>query len=204
VLKAIKGSEAVVWKRDRELVPQPTWGFYVFLTAYDQATRECVLRAMENWVELVRRIQGAGEELRDPYGDEAFRRFRMDLVEERESLENASSDRVRACFRALVRSFEITDNDNEEDLWVPLTRNKVCFVLDTEKVQMLADLTFSDNEDDMDIYGRYEECFVQAVDIGWQRPEVTSSMYRGVKDACIVSLARAYSQFIDGLGGYDE
>ena len=38
-------------------------------------------------------------------------------------------------------------------------------MLDADKVQMLADVTFSDDEDDMEIYGRYEECFVQAVDI---------------------------------------
>jgi len=111
---------------------------------------------------------------------------------------------VRECFRALVRSLDITDDNGEEDRWIPPTRNKVCLMLDADKVQMLADVTFSDDEDDMEIYGRYEECFVQAVDIASQPPEVTSSRYHGVKDVCIVSLARAYSQFMDGLGGYDE
>ena len=150
-------------------------------------------------------MQGAGANPPDSYAEEAFRRFRLDLVDEQESLARASIDRVRECFRALVRDLEITDDNEERDHWVPPTRNKVCLVLDADRVQMLANLTFRDDEDYMVIYEKYEACFVQALDIGWQRPEVTSSQYRGVKDLCIVSLARAYGQFMDGdLGGYDE
>lgn len=159
---------------------------------------------MENWVELIRWMPGANADPPGQYANEALQRFRLDLVEERESLESASIDRVRECFRALVRSFEITDEDGEEDRWVPPTRNKVCPVLDADKVHMLADLAFRDDDDYMYIYRRYEECFVQAVDIEWLQPEVTSSRCRGVKDLCIVSLAMAYSQFMDGLAGsYD-
>jgi hypothetical protein len=172
VLKAIDGSEAVLWRDDGVLVLQPTWGFHVFLTAYDEATKENISRAMRNWVKLIRRMQGAEANPQNPYG-----RFRLDLVEEQESLKSASTDRVRECFRVLVRSFAITDDNGGEDRWVPPPRNKVCLVLDVDKVQMLADLTFYDGEDDMDIYIRYEECFVQAVDIEWQRPKVTSSRY---------------------------
>ena len=80
-------------------------------------------------------------------------------------MESASVDRVREYFRALVRSFEITNEDREEDRWVPPTRDKVCLVRDAEKVHMLADLAFRDDEDYMDIYRRYEGYFVQAVDI---------------------------------------
>lgn len=77
-------------------------------------------------------------------------------------------------------------------------------MLDADEVQMFADVSFRNGEDDMEIYIRYEECFIQAIDIEWQRPEVTSSRYRGVKDVCIVSLARAHSQFMDRLSaGYD-
>lgn len=48
ILNAIRGSEAVVWREDDVLVPQPTWGFYVFLTDYDQATRDSIPRTIDN------------------------------------------------------------------------------------------------------------------------------------------------------------
>ena len=198
VLKEIEGSEAVGWRDDDVLVPQPTWGFYVFLTDYDQVTKENVSQAMENWVELIRRIQGAHADPPDLLADEASRRFKLDLVEEQDSLDGASTDRVRECFRALVRSLHITD---EEDLWVPPTRNKVCLVLDANKVQLLANLTFCDEDDSIAICRAYETCRVQAVDIHWQRPAVTDDRdtYRGVKDLCITSLARAYIVYSDGV-----
>jgi hypothetical protein len=51
---------------------------------------------MENWVEAIRRTLRP----RDPdeckfYSDEAFRRLRLDLVDEEEALNHASIDRVR-------------------------------------------------------------------------------------------------------------
>jgi len=51
------------------------------------------------------------------------------------------------------------------------------------RVQMLVKLTFHGD------YWNYNACRVPAVDILWQRPEVTESKYRGVKDFSIVPLA---------------
>lgn len=189
VLRAIEGSEAVLWRDDDFLVPQPTWGYYVFLTDYDQATMENIPRAMENWVEVIQRHQGANATPPDPYAEEAFRRFKLDLIYEQESLASASIDRVRECFRALIRSLEITDGNDADDEWVPPTRNKICLVLDAAKIQMLANLTFRDGCDYIEEYRVFETCRVQAVDIKWQRPEETMSKYRGVRDMSIADLA---------------
>jgi hypothetical protein len=202
ILDTVRHSEAVVWRDNNFLVPQPTWGFYVFLTDYDQVTRDSIPRAMDNWVRLIGWAQGANAN--NLYSDEAFRRFKLDLVDEQETLAEASIDRVRECFRALVRNLEIT-NDDGEDSWVPPIRNMVCLVLDADKVHMLANLTFPD--DDTDFFEEcknYRDCQVQAVDIKWQRLEVTSSGYRGIKDISIDSLAHAYNVLDLGLDSYIE
>jgi len=207
VLNTVRGSEAVIWRDDEVLVTQPTWGFYVFLTHYDAVTRDSVPRAMEKWVKLLGWRQGANANPPDLYADEAFRRFKLDLVDEQDTLAEASIDRVRECFRALVRSLEITDNndDEEEDLWVPPTRNKICLLLNAEKVQMLANLTFPDNADYLECYKTYAACRVLAIDIEWQRPETTSDQYRGARELSIDSLARAYDLLCDGdLSDYME
>ena len=52
---------------------------------------------------LDRRSLGAGAEPPEVYADEAYRRLKVELVEDQEVLEGASYDRVRKCFRALVR-----------------------------------------------------------------------------------------------------
>ena len=207
VLNTVRGSEAVIWRDDEVLVPQPTWGFYVFLTHYDAVTRDSVPRAMENWVKLLGWCQGANANPPDLYADEAFRRFKLDLVDEQDTLAKASIDRVRECFRTLVRSLEITDNndDEEEDVWVPPTRNKICLLLNADKVQMLANLTFSDNADYLECYKTYAACRVLAIDIEWQRPETASDQYRGARELSIDSLARAYDLLCDGdLSDYME
>lgn len=140
---------------------------------------------------MIQRHQGANANPPDPYAEETFRRFKLDLIYEQESLASALIDRVRECSRALVRSLEITD-DNEEYEWEPPTRNTVCLVLDAESIQMLANLTFRDDCDYIEEYRFFETCRVQAVDIKWQRPEETLSEYRGVRDVSIADLARMY------------
>ena len=116
-------------------------------------------------------------------------------------MDSASPDRVRQCFRALFRSLEITD-DEDDAVWVPPTRNQVCFVLDADSVQMLANLAFRDDNNHIEEYCAFEACQVQAVDIKWQRPEETNSKYRGWRNVSIVDLPRMYHLFDDeGLEG---
>jgi hypothetical protein len=91
---------------------------------------------------------------------ELYRRLRLDVVEDQEALEGASVDRVRECFRVLVRSFKLSDNEDE---YPPPARNLVCFVLDSERVDMLADLDVFD--DYIQVLRVHKKCKLQAVDI---------------------------------------
>ena len=68
---------------------------------------------MENLLKLQQRTLGAHAEPADVYADRAFRRLRFDLVEDQDALDAASNDRVRECFRALVRSFELSDDEDD-------------------------------------------------------------------------------------------
>lgn len=52
VLNAIRSSDGVIWRDDNVLVPQPTWGFYVFLIDYDPGIRDSVSHAMENGINV--------------------------------------------------------------------------------------------------------------------------------------------------------
>ena len=205
LLQELRHSEACSWRDDETFTPQPTWGYYVFLTDYDQVTKDSLSRAMENWVEVTRRSQGADANPLNLYADEVFRRFKLDLVEDQDALESASVDRVRACFRAHVRSLDLTDDDDEHYPWVGSVHKEVCFVLNAEKVQMLANLSFREDGDRMAEFRIWFECWLQAVDITWERPETTYSKYRGTRDIDIASLGRAYI-VVDGLGleAYNE
>jgi hypothetical protein len=132
---------------------------------------------MENWVWLTQRQQGANANPPDPNADEVLRRFKVEYIEDRGSLASEFIDRVPECFRALVRSLEITDNADEEDIWVPPTCNVVCLVLNADNTQMLANLTF---RDDGSLHGYYWSCEMRrapAVDVhrvaaarGFRRP----------------------------------
>ena len=205
LLQELRHSEACSWRDDETFTPQPTWGYYVFLTDYDQVTKDSLPRAMENWVEVTRRSQGADANPPNLYAEEVFRRFKLDLVEDQDALESASIDRVRACFRAHVRSLELTDDNDEHYPWVGSVHKQVCFVLNAEKVQMLANLTFRKDGDRMAEFRVWFKCWLQAVDITWERPETTYSEYRGIRDIDIASLGRAYI-VVDGLGleSYNE
>ena len=82
-----------------------TWGYYVFLTSYDAVTREKVPQAMANWVRVVERhIVALTLEPEAPgeWREELRVRFKLDLVEDEEELADASDDRVRENFRALM------------------------------------------------------------------------------------------------------
>jgi hypothetical protein len=149
---------------------------------------------MENWVRLIQQVQGANNaNYPDPYANELFRRLRMDIVDvEQEVSASASVDRVRECFRARIRSLDITDEE-EQDIWPPPTRNMVGLVLNADLVHKLANLDFNQ---DLQIYEAYR---VQAVDIKWQPSDAVHRGYKGVKDIPIIDLARLYQLCMGGL-----
>jgi hypothetical protein len=87
---------------------------------------------------------------------------------------------VRVCFRAHIGGLEICP---EESFPCPV-RYKVCLLLDSSAVEMLSSLAFSEDY----IMGDSRRYKLRAVDIYWQRPELTSSCYRGAKDLQIETL----------------
>jgi hypothetical protein len=172
----------------RPVESDPTWGFFLFLTAdYTQAVKDKVPRAVENPVRVQQRALRADADEANVYVKELNRRLKFGLVEDQEALEGASIDRVRECFRALVRSFELSD---DEERFPPPARNMVCLVLDGAAVEMLANLEFYD--DRRQESQAHRQCKLQAVDIHWRRPEMTRDSYRGARLLEINSLPDVY------------
>lgn len=152
----------------------PTWGFYLFLTDYTEAVKDKLPGAIEKLIRAQQRKVRADSVIADPYAKELYRRLRFDVVEDQEALEGASVDRVRECFCALVRTFELSDDEN---IYPPPARNMVCLVVDGGKVEMLANLEFFD--DFMDELRAHQQCKLQAVNVRWKRPEMTRDNYCG-------------------------
>jgi hypothetical protein len=165
----------------------PTWGFYLFFTDYTEAVKEKLPGAIEMLISVQQRKLRADSVIVDPYVEELCRRLRFDVVEDQEALEGASIDRVRECFRVLVRSFELSDDEN---IYPPPARNMVCLMLDGGQVEMLANLEFFDNHIDELI--AHQQCKLQAVDVHWKRPEMIRDNYRGARYLEISSLAQTY------------
>lgn len=89
---------------------------------------------------------------------------------DQEALNGASDDRVRGCLRAHVRGLELWDDPNE---FMPPSRNYACLVLNGEKIAILVNLSFQ--EDDVQEFFTFKACKLKAIDIFWERPETTRS-----------------------------
>jgi hypothetical protein len=63
----------------------PTWGFYVFLTDYSAEVIQNIPQAMETLMGVVQRKLHSFTY--PPYAEEAFRRFRLDLIEDQAAFE---------------------------------------------------------------------------------------------------------------------
>lgn len=90
--------------------------------------------------------------------------------------------------RAHLRSLELSDL---KDDFPEAARYSVCFVLDSGKVDMLANLTLYNNPS-RELH-TFEQCTLLAVDTYWKRLEMTRSSYRGVRDVGIYMLSRSYT-----------
>jgi hypothetical protein len=166
----------------------PTWGFYLFLTDYSETTKDKMPRAIDNLTKAMQQVLGASVERAHPLCVETYKRLKFDLVEDQEALEGASMDRVRACFRALLRSMHLSD-DEEYPFPLPV-RNRACLVLDRATVDMLADLPFSEGRTQES--GSWGKRKIRAVDIDWERSEMSRSAYRGVREFAIEDLSGMY------------
>ncbi|KAG9644930.1 hypothetical protein KCV04_g4038, partial [Aureobasidium melanogenum] len=179
--------ESVSFRLDERMPPpDPTWGFTVFVTAYDGSSRGQLHQAVQNWLRVQERELENGYTL-VAYAAEAWKRFKLDIIEDQEALDGASDDRVRAEFRALVRSKELSD---DEDQFLPPARNQACLVLDAAAITMLAQLKFPEGlEDDREAF---KDKKVTAIDIQWNKPKTSTGSYRGTGQLSINALARFY------------
>lgn len=180
------------WRDGRPVELDPTWGYYLFLTDYDRVTEDNVKRAVKNLLEVQRRqLLGASGERANLFSKEAYHRLKLIVVEDQEALQDASVDRVRENFRALVRCLELQDDDSD-GFPSPPPRNGVCLVLDAGKVEMMASLTFTDSDPKGNMRA-LEQCKLLAVDIHWKRPAMTRNEYRGCRELEIGMLDSVYS-----------
>ena len=167
-------------------MPDWIWSYFFFLTDYSRRTIDNVPRAIKNLVKATVIQLNAGAQTPDPYAEQAIRRFKLDVIQDEDALAGASTDRVRETFRALVRSFELRD---DEDEWPAPTKYKVCLVLDAERVELLADMGIDgDYREDMK---RFMDTRVQVVDIQWKPSESTED-YRGYRYLSITALRHMY------------
>lgn len=188
LLKVIEQWEnCSMWSDGRAVESDPTWGFYIMVTDYSQTAQNSLDQAMENLLRVQHRHLNADAHPPDVYADELYRRLKFDVVMDQEALDGASDDRVRECFRAHLRGLELWDDPEE---FMPPSRNYVCLVLDADKIEMLVNLSFQ--EDDSQEFFTFRACKLKAIDILWERPETTRSSYRGVRDLAINSLSRTY------------
>lgn len=219
LLKEVECWESIR-SNDRKVILErdPTWGFYVFLTDYSAEVILNIPQAMETLMGVVQR------ELHSftypPYAEEAFRRFRLDLIEDQAALEGATYDRIRAEFGALIQpklrdlksSVEGLLGD-DFDLW-PRARYMACLVLDERAVSMLANVPqFEDLEER---YSAEEQerflttkVVLKVIDRFWERPPPITLVhddYRGVVDCSIGRLALLYRELTahSGTGAVEE
>ncbi|KAK6008289.1 hypothetical protein QM012_000192 [Aureobasidium pullulans] len=179
--------------------PDPTWGFVVFVTAYDSASQEHLSQAVENWTQVQKRKLENGFTL-PALAAEAWQRFKLDVIENRDVLAGASDDRVRDLFRGMVRAKELTD---DEDQFIPPARNQACLVLDAAAITMLAELKFP--KELADDQAAFEDKKIKVIDLHWNGPQSTSSGYSGTGQLSINALARFYHLLTSGPeSGYME
>ncbi|KAI8719281.1 hypothetical protein NCS52_00708600 [Fusarium sp. LHS14.1] len=146
-----------------EFIPEVTWGFCIFVTSYSKEAQKNLDPAVSMLVKIVDRYfrENASPEFA-AFGREAFKRFKLDLFEDKELLEDASDDRVREEFNAYVRSLHLWEDDYDPDAHRARyyhdnlnrppgnSRLKFCIVLDEAKISELAAFKFPINprEDD--------------------------------------------------------
>ncbi|ODM19646.1 hypothetical protein SI65_04631 [Aspergillus cristatus] len=170
LLEEVELREVVFNEAEEILARDPTWGFYAFIMDYPPDMLEKIPQAMENLIEVTRRNIRA--QSTSAYTEEAFRRFKLGVVEDKEALSGASDDRVRAEFRAQLRTLQQL---GENDFIRTPARNYACLVLDKPTVFMLADLSFPDNM--RDDWPHFHVKAIRIVDAWWKRPATNVSSY---------------------------
>lgn len=191
LIRLIQRKEVIFNEADEIIARDPTWGFYVFATDYSADVLEKIPQAIDHLIEVTRRDIRA--QSTSAYTNEACRRFKLDIVLDKDILSGASDNRVREEFRAQLRMLQVLDEND----WIQLpARNYVCLVLDRSIVLMLADLSFP--EDMRQDWMLFSTKTIKVVDAWWKPPATNISPYRGVGYCPITSLARFYKLVTSG------
>lgn len=176
IFEALTSESAMDWREDGSNAGEQTWGPTIVITAYSDKASQNIDRAIENLVEIIHRYF-----LRRPrsmaFAMEAFKRLKLDLIKHKDLLGNASDDRVREEFNAHVRSLRLFPADSlwDEECSHNLNRPRgprrydFCIVLDEEKFDCLAGITFPENiNKDTDVL---KGISIKLVDRRWTYPE---------------------------------
>lgn len=172
----------------------PTWGFYVFVTSYTETAMDSVEPAAQKLVEIVRRALAA--KAHPALAAEAYKRFRLDLVQDRAALDGASDDRIREEFNALLRGHGLWPAGCSQRGPLRPARRFVCFVFDEPTILELARLSFPRKV--KDDYEALENFTIKIIDRAWQRPENGRGSYPGVDDCPVQGLVGVY--YLTGNG----
>ncbi|KAJ4005804.1 hypothetical protein NW752_011133 [Fusarium irregulare] len=182
LLKLLTSEHIIDWREDgsRDEILDPTWGPTIMVTAYSENARKNLEQAVSNLVETCRRFL-----FKDPryeaYAQETFKRLRFDVIEDKETLENASDDRIREEFNAHVRSLRLFREDLEDEIRraemlehnlnrpIGPRRYDFCIAMDERTIEELALLVFSDNEEENASVLR--DVSVKVIERCWYYPE---------------------------------
>ncbi|KAK4501095.1 hypothetical protein PRZ48_006901 [Zasmidium cellare] len=187
-----------------EAIRDRTWGFYLFVTGYDAEDQSLLPDVLDKLVHCVHlSLQRAAVGLvNQAVVYEAWRRFRLDVVEDSSILSNASLDRLRAVFVALLRTKR--PDFGEHGVTLPMgPRNSVFLVLHSEAIQTIANFEVMDayTEDLEAAYAGMNLRILQAVSVEWERPERSHSSYRGWHAVSPMALPDRFVDLGDGDGG---
>ncbi|KAF4988148.1 hypothetical protein FGRMN_9937 [Fusarium graminum] len=198
LLRIVGENESLILHEDETALDDPTWGFFVFLTSYSTDALENLAPAVTTVTEILRR--NFSQRSHPDFAAEAHKRFKLDIVQDKNAREDASDDRVREEFNSRIRGLRLWP-DEEDDPCGPLSPGRfvVCLVLDEATILQLAGLSFPEGPNDD--YKAFEGVAIKIIDRVWERPENGRGSYPGV-DACPVQkLDQVYIQTSAGDSG---
>ena len=175
-------------------ITDPTWGFYIFVTSYTDEASQKLEDAVEVLVQLVlRSLRRMSPSL---YSEEATKRFKFDVIRNKEALESASEDRVREEFRAQLRGTGML----EDDLMfrgIGSSRFSACILFDQKIIEDLSNTSFGLDIDEDELC--LEDICVRMIDPKWDYPAQPypntiedDVPYRGADNCPITGIAELY------------
>ncbi|RGP77346.1 hypothetical protein FLONG3_4532 [Fusarium longipes] len=175
-------------------ITDPTWGYYIFVTSYTDAARQKLEAAVEALIQLVlRSLRRTSPSL---YSEEATKRFKLDIVQNREALENASEDKVREEFRAQLRGLGML----EDDIMfrgIGSSRFSACILFDQDTIERLSKISFSLDVEEDEI--QFSDVSVRLIDPKWDYPAQPypsriedDTPYKGADNCPVTDLGELY------------